>query len=601
MRHLVDHHGYRRIAFVGGPPGHQEAEIRLRIFREVLGTAGIEVREDWIFHGDFSQASGAHAAHILFQGLAKLPAGEGIQGVVAANDLMAFGILEYLESMGISVPGECFVTGFDDMFRAERCSPPLTTVFQSPRDLAGAACQQVLRQFAGEQLEPSLVVPARARIRQSCGCPMPSSGPKDITELMENLQACEAALRMEQDKPHREWDLVFQLRVLTENLLPCDTLPSLLSTLGKIIPAMGFQGFWLSLFDQDNPERQTARLHLACARGSDTIVSPEGIPFPASDLLPGGLDSIQPNPELFVVEALHSHERRLGFIVFATDLQGSQLTGSLRGQVSGALQAVQVLEARKRAEQKLVQSEKLNVLGSLVAGVAHEMNTPIGIALTASSFISLQAAKSHDSYLTGTLTRTELGSLFDDLQQAGTSLETNLQRAAQLISSFKKVSADQTSDERRVFLLNEYLTEVLRSLEFQWKGRQVKVMLQGEDGIAMDSYPGVIFQIITNLIGNSLLHAFPDGQPGNIWISTEPAGEQVRLRFEDDGTGIPPEYQNRIFEPFFTTKRGQGGTGLGLFIVFNITTGPLNGTVIYRDRDGGGSCFEFVLPLITGT
>jgi signal transduction histidine kinase len=126
-------------------------------------------------------------------------------------------------------------------------------------------------------------------------------------------------------------------------------------------------------------------------------------------------------------------------------------------------------------------------------------------------------------------------------------------------------------------------------------------MLQGEDGIAMDSYPGVIFQIITNLIGNSLLHAFPDGQPGNIWISTEPAGEQVRLRFEDDGTGILPEYQNRIFEPFFTTKRGQGGTGLGLFIVLNITTGPLNGTVIYRDRDGGGSCFEFVLPLITGT
>ncbi len=256
------------------------------------------------------------------------------------------------------------------------------------------------------------------------------------------------------------------------------------------------------------------------------------------------------------------------------------------------------LETLKRAQEDLVRSEKLAALGSLVAGIAHELNTPIGNTLMVASTLVDQTAVFSSSYENG-LKRSSLEAFIRDVDRAGDIMMRNLQRAAGLVTSFKQVAVDQTSSQRRHFNLAEVVGEIVLTLWPMIKKTNFSVAQTIDPDILMDSYPGPLGQVLTNMVNNALIHGFEGCATGLISITgTVLDKEWIELSIADDGVGIVPENLRRIYDPFFTTKMGTGGTGLGLNITHNIVTGVLGGRISVQSEVGHGTEFTLTLPRI---
>jgi len=246
---------------------------------------------------------------------------------------------------------------------------------------------------------------------------------------------------------------------------------------------------------------------------------------------------------------------------------------------------------------QLVQSEKMASLGDLVAGVAHEINTPIGIGVTAASHLENETKIFSDNYHNGKVTKKLFENYIDVATESSKMILSNMIRAANLIQSFKKVAVDQSSEEKRKFKLKEYIDEVLLSLHAKFKHTEYKIDIQFENDFYMDSYPGAISQIITNLCMNSLQHGFENQDTGVIIIKLKKINDRATITYSDNGTGIPYEIQKRIFDPFFTTKRGHGGSGLGMNIVFNLINQTLKGSISCDSTPGVGTTFKIEMPV----
>lgn len=256
------------------------------------------------------------------------------------------------------------------------------------------------------------------------------------------------------------------------------------------------------------------------------------------------------------------------------------------------------VEHLKLAQGELVRSEKLASLGSLVAGVAHELNTPIGNGVMAISTMR-SALKTFRERSADGLKRSVLDSLLESVDTGSVIAERNLQRAAELVTSFKQVAVDQTSSQRRRFELNQTVHEVALTLQPTLKHGVAKLQIDIPQDIHLDGYPGPLGQILANLISNAAFHAFEGREQGLIIVRAELIGdERVRLSVQDDGCGIPAELLPRIFDPFVTSKMGRGGTGLGLHIAHNIAVQVLGGSISVDCQPNEGCCFELILPLV---
>ena len=254
------------------------------------------------------------------------------------------------------------------------------------------------------------------------------------------------------------------------------------------------------------------------------------------------------------------------------------------------------LDELERTQHELVRSEKMAALGSLVAGVAHELNTPIGNALMAVSTLHGQAGEFRTSMQAG-LRRTDLDALLASVDQASEISQRNLERAAELVTSFKQVAVDQASSQRRRFSLAEVVDEIALTLLPSIKRTPYVLDTDIPADIELDSYPGPLGQALANMINNALLHAFDERDHGRILIAARrDAEDMIGLSVSDDGKGIPAEDLDRIFDPFFMTRMGQGGTGLGLHIAYNAVQNVLGGTISVRSVMGIGTHFEIHLP-----
>lgn len=253
----------------------------------------------------------------------------------------------------------------------------------------------------------------------------------------------------------------------------------------------------------------------------------------------------------------------------------------------------------RSAQDSLIQAETMASLGELVAGVAHEVNTPLGIGLTAASHIGDRTRDLRTRFDRGVLKKSDMADYLDSVVEGARLMVTNVTRAADLIQSFKRVAVDQTSGERRVFDLATYIDEVMFSLRPRLKRTAVTVTVDCPEGIVLDSYPGALSQILTNLTINAIIHAYADGtEAGTIGIAASIApDDHVLLTVSDDGAGIAAEHRAQIFDPFFTTRREDGGSGLGLHIVFKTVTQLLGGTVAVSSAVGQGTRFTLTLPM----
>lgn len=254
------------------------------------------------------------------------------------------------------------------------------------------------------------------------------------------------------------------------------------------------------------------------------------------------------------------------------------------------------LQRLEQTQSELIMSEKLAALGGLVAGVAHEINTPLGVSVTAASFLDEKLKEIDDKFQHGTMKKSDLEKFITTGNESAKNILTNLQRAAELIKGFKQVAADQSSEMPRSFNLRAYVDEVLMSLHPKFK-RTPHVVENKTPDIEMHSYPGAFMQIITNLLMNALMHAFDEDTPGRVEIAGKVEGETLVFTLSDDGKGIDPEHMEKIFEPFYTTKRNRGGTGLGLHIVYNTVTQALNGSISVDSQPGKGTRYTITTPL----
>ena len=250
------------------------------------------------------------------------------------------------------------------------------------------------------------------------------------------------------------------------------------------------------------------------------------------------------------------------------------------------------------AQQNLIDAERLAALGGLVAGVAHEVNNPIGISLTVASSFARRADMFEAELRSATpLRRSQLEDFVRTSRDAAQQLVANLHRAGELIQSFKQVAVDRSHAERRQFSLSEATDQIIASLRPVLKKAPISLSIEVPDGLMIDGYPGSYGQILTNLFLNATNHAFPDGQAGTISISAKPRGsDDIEVIFADNGAGMTPDVQRQAFDPFFTTRRNQGGTGLGLHIVYNLVTQQLGGRMMLESRLGQGTTFRIIMP-----
>jgi signal transduction histidine kinase len=255
----------------------------------------------------------------------------------------------------------------------------------------------------------------------------------------------------------------------------------------------------------------------------------------------------------------------------------------------------------RKAQDSLLQAERLASLGSLVAGVAHEINTPVGITMTSASILREATEQVLLTMSTGVIKKSDILSYLETANESSRLIMSNSNRAAHLIQSFKQIAADQTSEVRRPFDLKEYLEEIILNLHPRLRQTQVQISIDCPDQLMLDSYPGVFAQIVTNLIINSLTHAFDVDikRREEIKITVKLDGDWIEVQFSDNGKGIPNEYISKIFEPFFTTRRNQGGTGLGLNIVFNLVVKQFGGTITAFSIVDQGAKFTMRFPRVT--
>jgi len=250
----------------------------------------------------------------------------------------------------------------------------------------------------------------------------------------------------------------------------------------------------------------------------------------------------------------------------------------------------------KFAQTQLVESEKMASLGELVAGVAHEINTPIGIGVTLASHLQKAIDRLETSHQAFGLTRNDFEKFIEDVANTAKILLTNMTRAGDLIKSFKQIAVDQSVQEMRVFKLNEYISEILLSLSSKFKHTKFSIIVNCSETLAINSYPSVIYQIITNLLMNSLIHGFSGMTEGCMTIDICRIEDRIRVIYNDTGNGMPPEIVDKIFDPFFTTNRGRGGSGLGLHIVYSLTTQVLSGTIECQSIMEEGTTFTIEFP-----
>ena len=282
----------------------------------------------------------------------------------------------------------------------------------------------------------------------------------------------------------------------------------------------------------------------------------------------------------------------------AISIENSLLYTNLEQKVAERTQELSAaLDHLKTTQAQLVESEKMASLGGLVAGVAHEINTPIGIGLMSASTLTKKTEVAINAFKSNQLKKSTMGAYFDQVNHGSQLILRNLERASELVKSFKQVAVDQSNLEKRSFVVKKYLEDMLVALKPKLQKTPYQITLTGDEQIEINSYPGAFSQVVTNLLNNSIIHAYQEGEAGQLCFEIQSESEQVIIEYSDDGCGIPIEHLPKIFDPFFTTGRAKGGTGLGLHITYNLVTQKLKGTIQVKSVVGVGTTFIITLPL----
>ncbi|MFZ5774303.1 MAG: PAS domain-containing sensor histidine kinase [Thermodesulfobacteriota bacterium] len=324
----------------------------------------------------------------------------------------------------------------------------------------------------------------------------------------------------------------------------------------------------------------------------------DGSVFPAGFVSTPIMESGRPVGTVVVFEDITARKQAEHDLLALTETLEQRVMERTARLDAANLELRETLGQLEQTQEQLVSAAKMAALGDLVAGVAHEINTPVGVGVTAASHLEKETSELAGRYHRGEMKRSDLDRYLAGAQEAARLILANLNRAADLIRSFKQVAIDQSGEVRRRFHVRHYLEEVCLSLRPVLKKTSHRVEIDCDEQLELNSYPGAISQIVTNFITNSINHAYAEGVAGVLRIEVSHQGEVIRFRYRDDGRGMDEAVVGQVFEPFFTTNREKGGSGLGMHVVYNLVTQKLMGTIRCESRPGQGTLFEILFPAV---
>ncbi|MBI9098078.1 MAG: substrate-binding domain-containing protein [Spirochaetaceae bacterium] len=715
VSHLVIEHGYKRIAFLKGPNGQREAEERYEAYAEVLKENNLHIDPELILQGDFTKDSSVREVSRLLDNNVK------IEAIVCANDEMALGVYDCLQTRGIRIPDQIALTGFDNIAISSDLYPPLTTVKQPYELQAQRLFETLISQIEGESTAEETILSTELVIRKSCGCfnqpiqdidsviiekkltPLYSNrtitdifssvrsdilqsrnisseisinfnsiGMELIKHFLENLKSpdnhdgfiayldsllsnpllsddylynwqnllsifhrniiryykdlkiiprsenifqkamaltSELINRNNNYKNFQKWEYYFLNKVVSRELVSTFDMDELLPLIQKTVSLAQIKNAYLCFYEKiGSKPMKRAKMMLAINENSQ-ITMDNDVLFNTEDLLPGDLFS-GTNHKIFIIQPLFFKNDHFGYIIVEDNASIGSIYETIRSQISSAIagswqfqkrkvvekELKETIENLKKTEEKLVESKKMSALGLLVSGIAHEMNEPLEECTTESSHISKKIESVINLYSNKQLKQKDLLEFIDDYKEFSNMIQENLKKTSSLISRFKEISSEKSSMRKIPVNMTLFLKDLPSGFSYLLENK-IRLDIQCDEEIEIYSYPEELQIIFSNLFTNSIIHGFSHKTGNIIKISTEKKNHNVLITYTDNGKGIEKEIIDRIFDPFFTTNRANGRPGLGLFIVYNIVTQILEGTIECRSLPGNGVTFNIKIPV----
>ncbi|MBN2441905.1 MAG: substrate-binding domain-containing protein [Spirochaetales bacterium] len=722
--HLIQIHGLKKIAFIRGPVSSKEAESRYNAYKNTLGEYGIDFDVNLIETGNFTINSGSNCLEKL------LTHNTHIEAVVAANDYMALGVLNKAREMGIVVPNEIAIMGFDDIGEGQFSLIPLTTVRQPILKQIEKAVELLYDSVINKKIIADVVLPTELVVRRSCGClsetalnayisvntdqnkltigdlkkdslviikqlkennkkkNMDNSAKMQnflllFIDYMEHEKIEKALLQVDKmvnrialdaDIDINEWqnflsdfikavipyinnnkstllraDSFFhQVRILinemglnsykyhkfksdleTErvrwingSLVSIFDLDELIYNIAKSLPSMGLESYYLSLYEDMNPECGYSRLILSYQNNTLHTIQPGGIRFKTMDLLP---ESIKKSEELVncVVDVLYHREEQYGFVIFKTHPKRiifERLTEQISSALKGALliqentdkeNKLKILldDQKKRSEElenaytalkdnqkKMIISEKMASLGRMTAGIAHEMNTPLAAVRATMEEFNVLVNEYKQSIGNPDITIEDHYEIIDDMKKSIDLAKKATERVVNYVHSIKFQTRDLSPKQHLIFKLKPVIEDSILLLNHYLGTNNCTISINSDnDQIELFGSPVRLSQVITNLVTNAI-NALKRKGGGHIEMDLISDDSEVKILIKDTGDGIEKDNLPRIFDPLFTTNSFDGGTGLGLSIVHDIITGDFEGSIEVASIPGEGTTFILHFP-----
>ncbi|GDY25414.1 hypothetical protein AHAT_13040 [Agarivorans sp. Toyoura001] len=572
-QHVLER-GCKDVVYLDGPKVNFDSQQRFNAFKDALTEHGLNLPEQQHLVGDMTPVCAAALCKQWLQQHKRIP-----DAIMCVNDLSAKGVIEELDRQQIAIPEQILVTGFDDFEYADAIRPSLSTAIY-PAQRAGALASQLISdRLQGTQLEPQYQLETMARFRASTGAPVKDSALHSNDEQRRLLI--------------QQRDSNAQRLAVTRLLHQRQGLDNILSAAQGTLNELGIPEVYI--YQHQRSEQGKSLNYLAHSLHPHHLNIEE-----SHQTLPAAFNqAISPDVHrgLWVISELKNDQQSFGYLVALTEEVHAEFIEFMAPQIADIIDHQRLLDDTKQYQEQVELSEKMAALGSLVSGVAHEINTPLGNSLLAASHLKEQIAQLAQLMANQKLTKSNFEKFIEDAGNTSEIIISSAQRAAELITSFKQVAVDQSYEEQRNINLADYIEKVLRSLQHQLKGTPVELHTDLDRNIVLFTYPGAIAQVMTNLFANALLHGFESGRrKGAILISLKKLSNGAQLCIKDDGKGASQETLSHIFEPFYTTARSDGGCGLGMHIVYNLITQKLQWQLQIETQIEQGFSFNITIP-----
>jgi len=593
IRHLIDDHGYRSIAYIRGAENHTAEMERYKAYLDAMEESGLSIQPEWIVPPIVIQEEEPEIQR-LSRWFSQF--GKKLEAVVAFNDIRIIYFIKAMKRLGVKIPEDLAVCGYDNIPQDIFSHPFLSTIGAPFYEMGYHSVELIVQMIDGKSIPEETAFKGQPIYRESCGCSVGDGGGTSLSDSSEALIRLGRKTRYQQLISRMRSELIAApdpdinrkvfLKVFSEGLARLE-IPSCRILLYET-PFKSLDKIDLNVILQPYMDYQESNSNLFPQRN---------IPI---GKLKNMLNTDQGKRYSLIVLPIFFNQTHFGLALLEMGPLDGDLYQSLMLLLGAFFEEFRLLNnlsesiiELNKTRDLLVQSEKIAALSNLTGGVAHQINTPLGISLTAASYLEncCEELMNNDDDPSERI----LSELVSVLKKGLPLILTNLEKVADLVSNFKNISIDQTIGEKRTILMNMFFEEQLISLKYRWKDL-ITVKLTCPENIGINSYPGAFSQILVQLVENSVIHGSPDSPSVSICLDVQYIGETLIITYEDNGPGISPDLIKKIYDPFFSTRGGNKSPGMGLFIVYNLVTQKLMGTIECTNKQEDGIRFVIKVP-----